>query len=173
MKSYFYVNIALKNNDVELMKELIKDKNNDINYEENFVLVYASQYNYIEMFELFIKSNRIRKTRIPLQGFEYAVSFLNIEIIEMYLKQKKLKKLQKEIKENSIRLFFNFIETHLESGNDLTKIMKIKLKELIDIFLKNFNRVELLKELKKDEYIYSSFYNFYGKYLIEEKIKEF
>ena len=179
-KKYYNVDKALRSNDIKTIKRLVKDKSNDLAYEGNFPLFYASEYNLVEIFQILIKQPQVRRKKIDVEGFSTAMFFGNNEILELYLEEKTLKKFQEELKKNISDYFIDcclMVVEELESQREIgMKKQELdntinKYKKVFDIVLNNFDKKEILNKFReKDKKAYSNYKSFF---CFEEMIRDF
>lgn len=177
MKTYYEVDSALKNKDTKRLKELEKDNINDFAYENNFAILYASEYDLNEVFKLLIKNKQIRKNVINPKGFYNALLNGNIEILNIYLKEKRLKRFQKELSENITKYFIEVVEIIIEDIEYFKELNKNvvnsikKYKKIFELILKEFKEKNILNKLKKDNF--ESYKKYKIIFCLEDMIKNF
>ena len=81
---------ALRENDIESAKILLKDKKTNVSYENSFAAYYAVEYGRVEIFEEIYKSKRIRIRSLDNDIFVSACTGGYFHIVELFLKKIKI-----------------------------------------------------------------------------------
>ena len=168
---------SLKNNDHQIIKQLLEEGFVDQNYE--FGLYYASEMGFYEIVELLINVKSVDVEKYNA-GFYEAASFGYYNIVELYIKSNKVSP-SKNNNQVIIITYENYMDT-LKDINDYGEEQHIQRKKrfntLIDVdsinYIKTLKLLYSIKSVKKSLLTdHSEAYNFIIKYEIEKKIHNF
>jgi hypothetical protein len=82
--------LALRENNIEEAKKLLKDKKTNVSYEDSFAAYYAVEYGRVEIFEEIYKSRRIRIRSLNNDIFISACTGGYFDIVNLFLNKIKI-----------------------------------------------------------------------------------